>query len=125
MSAISEAEGGQNGSVSRPIRYQGENHLHYLTTSTYRRIRVFDSELFKRQFIHTLGELRAEAGVRIIGYVLMPEHFHLLLWPSETADPSQIMQKLKGRPTGFILKTLRQNAERAWCNKVLAQFRLP
>ncbi len=42
--------------------YYGLNHLHFLTTSTYRRARLFDSEQFKRQFISTLADLRAELG---------------------------------------------------------------
>lgn len=60
--------------MSQPHRYYDENHLHYLTTSTYRRARVFDSERFKRQFIATLRGLRTELGFRIVGYVLMPDY---------------------------------------------------
>jgi putative transposase len=111
--------------VPRPHRYYGENHLHYLTTSTYRRTPVFDSDRFKRQFAATLAELRTELGFRILGYVLMPEHLHLLLWPSERAHPSQIMQKLEGRTARFILKTLRQSGEHAWCARMLARLALP
>jgi REP-associated tyrosine transposase len=76
--------------VSQPPRYYGENDLHFLTTSTYRRTPVFNSELFKREFVATLAELRAELGFRLLGYVLMPEHFHLLVWPSEAANPSLV-----------------------------------
>ena len=106
-------------------RYYGQNHLHYLTTSTYRRARVFDSERFKRHFIATLTDLRAELGFRIIGYVLMPEHFHLLLWPTTSANPSQIMKKLKGRTARLILTTLRENRENSWRQKMLGRFTLP
>ena len=63
--------------------YYGLNHLHFLTSSTYRRVRLFDSDRLKQQFVVTLAELRRELGFQIVGYVLMPEHFHLLLWPSD------------------------------------------
>ena len=99
--------------------------LHFVTTSTYRRARVFDSDRFKRKFITSLADLRAELGFRIIGYVLMPEHCHLLLWPSESANPSQIMQRLEERVAKFILKNLRQNSEFAWCRRMFDRFRLP
>ena len=46
-----------------------------------------------------------------MGYVLMPEHCHLLIWPSELANPSQIMQKLEGATAKFILRNLRQNSD--------------
>ena len=111
--------------MPRQRHYYGLNHLHFLTASTYRRARVFDSERFKRQFITTLAELRAGLGFRIVGYVLMPEHCHLLIWPSELANPSQIMQKLEGRLAKFILKNLRQNRQHAWCEKMLGRLKLP
>jgi len=85
----------------------------------------FDSDRFKRKFIISLGDLRAQLGFRIIGYVLMPEHCHLLLWPSESANPSQIMQQLEERVAKFILKHLRPNSEFAWCRRMLDRFRLP
>jgi putative transposase len=80
--------------MPRQKRYYGENHLHFLTRSTYQRVRLFDSEKFRLRWVETLGELRRELGFKIAGYVLMPEHFHLLLWPSADANPSQILQKL-------------------------------
>ncbi|MGH9359951.1 MAG: hypothetical protein ACRD1O_12375 [Terriglobia bacterium] len=33
----------------------------------------------------------------------MPEHFHLLLWPSPTVNPSQFVQSLRERAAKFIL----------------------
>ena len=111
--------------MSQPPRYYGENDLHFLTASVYRRTPIFNSERFKRQFVATLAELRAERGFRLLGYVLMPEHFHLLVWPSEAANPSQIMQRLKGCTARFILKTLRQERRHRWCSRMLRRFTLP
>ena len=105
--------------------FYGLNHLHYLTTSTYRRARIFDSERFKRGFISTLADLRSEFYFKIIGYVLMPEHFHILIWPTAAANPTQIMPQLKERTAKFILKNLRQNFQLPWCEKMLARVRLP
>jgi len=76
--------------MPRQKHYYGENHLHFLTRSTYRRTRLFDSEKFRQRWVQTLGDLRAELGFRLLGYVLMPEHFHLLLWPSGAAHPSLV-----------------------------------
>ncbi len=105
--------------------YYGLNHLHFLTTSVYRRVRLFDSDRFKQRFVATLAELRRELGFGIVGYVLMPEHFHLLLWPSEQANPSPIMQRLEGRMAKFILKSSRDDRDRPWCAKMLARLTLP
>jgi len=111
--------------VPKQRHFYGLNQLHYITTSTYRRARLFDSERFKRQFVTTCRDLREELRFRIIGYVLMPEHFHILLWPSELANPSEIMQKLEDRSAKFILKNLRHNQEFAWCERMLERLELP
>jgi REP-associated tyrosine transposase len=109
----------------RRPHYYGYNHLHYLTANVYQRARVLDSDRFKLNFVQTLGDLREELGFRIVGYVLMPEHCHLLLWPSDLANPAQIMQKLSERTANFILRTLRRNLAHWWCRKMLRCFELP
>ena len=113
-----------NPVVPRLQRYYGLNDLHYITTSTYRRARVYDSERFRNHWVTTLSELRRELGFKIVGYVLMPEHFHALLWPTPDANPSQIMQKLEDRTALFVLKNLRENLNFPWCRKMLARVTL-
>ena len=51
----------------------------------------------------TFGELRQELSFRIVGCVLMPEHFHALIGPTPEANPPEIMQKLEDRTALFIL----------------------
>jgi REP element-mobilizing transposase RayT len=104
--------------------FYGLNHLHYITTSTYRRARVFDSERFKRRFVSTWAELRGELGFRIVGYVLMPEHFHVLLWPSELANPHRSCRSWKSARQSDS-ESLREKAESAWCQGMLRAFTLP
>jgi putative transposase len=105
--------------------FYGSNHLHYLTASCYRRVCIFDSERFKAHFIATLGQLRQELEFHIHGYVLMPEHFHLLIWPCRQANPSEFLQRLKERTALFILKNLKEGSGHPWCQKMLHRFTLP
>jgi REP element-mobilizing transposase RayT len=65
--------------MARLRHFYGEDHLDYLATNIYRRARIFDSNRYKRKFIQTLGDLRAELGFKIVSYVLMPEYCHLLI----------------------------------------------
>jgi REP element-mobilizing transposase RayT len=95
------------------------------TDANRRRAWLFDSERFKRHYVTTWQDLRAELSFRIIGYVLVPEHFHILLWPSDLANPSQIMQKLEDRTAKFVIKNLRQDREFAWCGRMLQRLELP
>ena len=100
---------GYDFGVSKLKRYYGLNHPHYLTTSIPRggsarpSVDGFDSERFGKQWVMTFAELRQELSFRIVGYVLMPEHFHALIGPMPEANPSQIMQKVEDRTALFIL----------------------
>jgi putative transposase len=114
-----------NDPVSKLTHYYGLNHLHYLTKSTYRRARLYDSERFRNQWVATLGELRQELGFKVVGYVLMPEHFHALFWPTPDANLPQIIQKLEDRRALFVLKNLREDPGFPWCRKMLARVTLP
>jgi hypothetical protein len=53
-----------NTLMSRQHHYYGANHLHYLTKSIYRRVRVFDSDRFRLNFTGTLDHVRAELGFK-------------------------------------------------------------
>jgi len=124
-------QGRYNVRVSKLKHYYGLNHLHYLTTGIPQggiarpSAGGFDSERFRKQWVATSGELGRELKFRILGYVLMPEHFHALIWPAAEANPSQIMQKLEDRTALFILKNLRENLGYPWCQKMLAGVTLP
>jgi hypothetical protein len=53
--------------VPKLQHYYGLNHLHYLSNSTFRRTRLYDSERFRNQWVLTLEDLRREWGFKISG----------------------------------------------------------
>jgi putative transposase len=108
-----------------PPHFFGENHFHFLTSSTYHRVRLFRSFSFCEEFIKTLDHLRTEQEFRLLGYVLMPDHFHLLIWPSDKANPSKIIGSLKERTAKLIIKKLKKESEAPWCMKMLKAIQLP
>ena len=81
------------------------------------RARLFDSVPFSQNFVSTLGALRTHLDFKIVGYVLMPEHVHFLIWPSEKSHPSQILKSLKERTAKFILRNLLESRDHPWCRK--------
>jgi putative transposase len=64
-------------------------------------------------------------GFRLIGWVLMPEHFHLLVKPEPAEATSRILQDLKKQTALRILRTLREHRQHRWCQQMLVSFRLP
>lgn len=56
-------------------------------------------------FLEVLEEVQRRYHFVVVGYVVMPEHVHLLFSEPEPADPSVVIQALK---QGFARKLLRR-----------------
>ena len=79
----------------KPVRYQNQRCLHFITFSCYGRMPLLDSRAAKETFERTLERDRIWYGCSIAGYVVMPEHVHLLLSEPERSKLSVVIQMLK------------------------------
>ena len=78
-------------------RYYGTGDLHFITFSCYRRLPLLETVHARDIFVKELARVRTELGSRLLGYVVMPEHVHLLVSEPKVGTPSAAMQKLKQR----------------------------
>ena len=78
-------------------RITGRNDLHFITFCCYQRRRLLDSVRSRNLVIRILGEIRAKYDFALVGYVIMPEHVHLLISESAAASPAKIVQVFKQR----------------------------
>ena len=76
-------------------RYYGRGHLHFITFSCYRRRPLLASPRWRELFLRTLEKVRQQLHFKVVGYVVMPEHVHLLISEPELGDPSGAVQLLK------------------------------
>ncbi len=60
-------------------RFQQSAQSHFVTFTCYHRRRGFDSPVVRDLFVQILERTRCRFGLCIYGYVVMPEHVHLLL----------------------------------------------
>jgi len=79
----------------KPVRYQKQGCLHFITFSCYRRMPLLDSLMAKETFERTLERVRVWYGCYITGYVVMPEQVHLLISEPERSKLSVAIQMLK------------------------------
>jgi len=70
---------------------------HFITTSTYRRTKLPEDNRFRWSFVDVLRQVRLDFDFLLIAWVLMPEHFHLLLKPVPPHHTSRFIQELKKR----------------------------
>jgi len=106
-------------------RYFAPGQLQFITSSVYRRRKLFDSPRLRGVFVDVLRQLRRERGFLLIGWVLMPEHLYLLIKPQPAESTSALLQELKKRSAQQIVSILSENQQRAWRRNVLAGLRLP
>ena len=85
-------------------RYYGKGHLHFITFSCYRRLPLLKTVHARDIFVQELGKVRDEMEFRLIGYVVMPEHVHLLMSEPKRGTPSTVLQKLKLRVSRKLRK---------------------
>jgi putative transposase len=60
-------------------RYQQTGDIHFVTFSCYRRAPLMGSPPVRDTFVITLERVRRWYGFYLTGFVVMPEHVHLLL----------------------------------------------
>ena len=79
------------------IRHYGRGHLHFITFTCYRRLPLLRSIRARNAFVQILDETRERYGFSLVGYVVMPEHIHLLISEPVKGTPSTVIQVLKQR----------------------------
>jgi putative transposase len=107
---------------SRLTRYDIPGHVHFWTISCYHRLTFFVHDELKRVLVDGLRMLQNRFGVCLVGYVIMPEHVHVLLYPhrrgmAEAVPISQLLHAFK-KHVGFhgkqCLAGLRERHGRLW-----------
>ena len=82
------------------------NLVHYVTGVTNNRVPVFSSDQTCALFVDALATTRSKEPFKLIGYAIMPDHFHMLANPLKL-DISVVVGRLKGRAAAAILNWLR------------------
>ena len=90
-------------------RYYGRGHLHFLTFSCYRRLPLLGTVRARQVFVRELARVRAQYGFLLVGYVVMPEHVHVLIGEPRKGTPSTVLQMLKQRVSKKLGKKQRRN----------------
>ena len=80
---------------SHPERFHGAGDLHFLTFSCYHRQPLFSTPARRDLFLESLERVRRHYRFVVLGYVVMPEHVHLLVSEPQRDSLSTAVQALK------------------------------
>jgi putative transposase len=89
-------------------RYYGNRHLHFITSSCYHQRPLLGTIARRNLFLEILEQVRLRYSFVVVGYVVMPEHIHLLISEPDLGTPSTVMQVLKQRFARRVLSGWRK-----------------
>jgi putative transposase len=78
-----------------PTHFDQESHAHYLTFSCLRNLPLFSGPEFFDLFIQSLDRAHRRLGIKLYGFVIMPTHAHLLVYPATSIATSALLTAVK------------------------------
>ena len=80
--------------MARIGRSYPDNCVVHIINRGVERRRLFANDRDYARFRGLLGRVRAKIPMRLLAYALMPNHWHLVAWPTSPAQLSQFMHRL-------------------------------
>ncbi len=78
--------------MPRRPRYATGGLAYHVLNRRVGRLPLFEQPGDYAAFEKILQEAHSRTGIRIVAYYLMPNHWHLLLWPKEDGELSEVMR---------------------------------
>jgi putative transposase len=107
------------------IRIHAGGNLHFITTSCYRREPLLGSARARDVFVEIFEQVRKSYGCEVIGFVVMPEHIHILISEPKRKTIPIVMQVLKQRVALRLLRKRRSSSQREIWEPIRQHFWQP
>ena len=98
-------------------RYQQTRADHFITFSCYQRRPLLATPRRRSLFLSILEQVRRRYRFVIAGYVVMPEHVHLLLGEPQRGTVATVIQALKQRTARRMLPRPRARQASLWTHQ--------
>lgn len=95
-------------------RFHIEGHVYYVTTNVYRRLPIFTRPSFIVLLYDSLHYYRHQYDFKLLGYVIMPDHVHLMLWPQSEAALCDFMRDFKTFTSKRIIRQANVEQKQDW-----------
>ena len=93
--------------MSRRRIYDAEGHAQFVTFSCQRRRRLLDHPRAREIVIRVLAEELDKIDGGCCGFVVLPDHVHVIVWFPETGCLSRFMQTWKSRASRELKRFVR------------------
>jgi putative transposase len=80
--------------MPRRLRFASGGYVYHVLNRAVGRARLFEKEGDYAAFVKVLGQAREWQPLRLLAFCLMPNHWHLVVWPQADGDLSEFMRWL-------------------------------
>ncbi|MFH1265921.1 MAG: transposase [Planctomycetota bacterium] len=75
--------------------FSEDRYAYFVTCSVVNWLPLFVQESYRRIILDSLAYIREHKGTELNAFVVMPTHFHAVLWPQEGVNLSNVLRDLK------------------------------
>src|SRR5262245_7719318 len=77
--------------MGRPVRTAPGGYVYHVLNRAVARLAIFEKASDYAAFEHVLQQAVARTRMRLLSYCVMPNHWHLVVWPRENGDLSRFV----------------------------------
>jgi putative transposase len=107
----------------RVIHFDEPGHCHELTFSCYQRMPLLTNDTWREMLSRSIERAAKRHCYRLVAFVFMPEHVHLLVFPLPDASKIDALLRAIKRPYSFRIKRLLEQAHSHLLNKLTIRQR--
>lgn len=89
--------------------FDHDGRARFVTFCTHQRMPIFSADPFKRIILESIADVRISSGFRLLAYVIMPDHVHLVLIPRIDSELGPLIGEIKRISARKIHTLLRRN----------------
>ncbi len=74
----------------------------FWTSSIISRLPILKSPTAAKKMVETIDLCRSRYGVKILGYAIMPDHFHIMVWAEDAERAKLFIRQVLCRASGVL-----------------------
>jgi putative transposase len=102
--------------------YHEPGDCHELTFSCYRRVPLLTNDPWRRLLAKQIDSANQRHNFHLVAFVFMPEHLHLLVYPTGGSEVSDLLKAIK-RPFSYRIKQILQEHQSPLLNRLTIRER--
>src|SRR5947209_19954605 len=80
--------------MPRTRRFTPGGYVYHVLNRANAKLKIFTTRADYEEFVQAMREALDHVPIRVLSWCLMPDHWHLVLWPRREGELSEFMRRL-------------------------------